>query len=157
MKKTPATVENAVQNHATGHLSGADLLARFLEPRTEEVYAFLRIVVGLLFAFHGMQKIFGVMFPPEYVPKLWTQGWFGGVIELIAGLAVAAGAFTRWAAFLASGTMAVAYIQFHWKFAFGANFFPGVNQGEPALMFCVIFLYMACRGGGKWSVDRLRS
>lgn len=157
MKKASATIENAAHNHATAPLSGADILGRFLEPRTEEVYAFLRIVVGLLFAFHGMQKIFGVMFPPEYVPKLWTQGWFGGIIELIAGLAVAAGVFTRWAAFLASGTMAVAYIQFHWKFAFGANFFPGVNQGEPALMFCVIFLYMACRGGGRWSMDRLRS
>lgn len=153
MKKETATMEKPAPARDGFTRSSGDWLARFLEPRTGEVYAFLRIVVGLLFAFHGMQKIFGVMFPPEYVPKIWTQGWFGGIIELVAGIAVAAGVFTRWAAFLASGTMAVAYIQFHWKFAFGANFFPGVNQGEPALMYCLIFLYMACRGGGRWSVD----
>lgn len=157
MKKDSTTLGNDAPAHAAGPRSRPDLLARFLEPRSGEVYAILRIVVGLLFAFHGMQKIFGVMFPPEYVPKIWTQAWIGGIIELTTGLLVAVGAFTRWAAFLASGTMAVAYTQFHWKFAFDSNFFPGVNQGEPALMFCLIFLYMACRGGGIWSVDRLRS
>lgn len=130
------------------------MLARLLEPRTEAIYTFLRIVVGLLFAFHGMQKIFGVLFPPEYLPKMWTQGWVGGWIELVTGIAIAVGILTHWAAFLASGTMAVAYTQFHWKFSFGANFFPPVNQGEPALLFCVIFLYIACRGGGRWSLDR---
>ncbi len=131
------------------------MLTRFLAPWTDVVYTFLRIVIGLLFAFHGMQKVFGVQFPAEYIPKIWSQGWFGGYIELITGLLVAIGLLTPWAAFLASGTMAVAYIQFHWKLAFGWNFFPPINQGEPALLFCVIFLYIACRGGGPWSIDAL--
>ncbi len=85
------------------------------------------------------------------------QSWFGGIIELVTGIAVAAGAFTTWAAFLASGTMAVAYIQFHWKLNLGARFFPAVNQGELALLYSVVFLYIACRGGGRWSLDRRRA
>jgi putative oxidoreductase len=132
------------------------MLQRYLEPQTEGAYAFLRIVTGLLFAFHGMQKLFGYQFPAEYIPKIGSQGWIGAVIELITGVLMAAGLFTRWAAFFASGTMAVAYIQFHWKFQFGAQFFPPVNQGELALVFCVIFLYFACRGGGRWALDGLR-
>jgi len=82
-----------------------------------------------------------------------SQMWFGGIIELVTGLAIAAGAFTSWAAFLASGTMAVAYVQFHWKLQFGAQFFPAVNQGELALLYSFLFLYIACRGGGRWSFE----
>lgn len=130
------------------------VFTRFLESKTEAAYVFLRVVAGLMFAFHGMQKMFGYQFPAEYLPKIGSQGWFGGIIELVAGLAIAAGACTRCAAFLASGTMAVAYIQFHWKLATGAAFFPGVNKGELALLYSVLFLYMACRGGGLLSVDR---
>ncbi len=133
------------------------MLKRFLAPKTEAVYTFLRVVAGLLFAFHGMQKLFGYQFPAEYIPKVGSQGWIGSIIELVTGLAMAAGAFTTWAAFLASGEMAVAYIQFHWKFAFGPNFFPPVNKGELALLFSVLFLYAACRGGGRWSVDGWRA
>lgn len=129
-------------------------LGKFLQPKTEAAYTLLRIVIGLLFAFHGMQKMFGYEFPAEYLPKIWSQAWFGGIIELVGGFLVAAGCFTRCAAFVCSGEMAVAYTQFHWRLKLGANFFPAVNKGELALVFCVIFLYIACRGAGALSIDR---
>jgi putative oxidoreductase len=131
------------------------MLTRFLEPKTEAAYAFARIVTGLLFAFHGVQKVFGVL--TEHQPPVGSQLWLGGLIELVAGFAIALGLFTPWVAFLASGTMAVAYIQFHWKFAFGAQFFPGINKGELALVYAVWFLFIACRGGGVASLDRMRA
>ena len=65
------------------------------------------------------------------------------------------GLLTHLAAFLASGEMAVAYLQFHWKFQMGANFFPGINHGELALVYCFLFLFIAAKGGGKWSLDRM--
>ena len=129
-------------------------LTRFLEPGVEAAYTFLRIGAGLMFAFHGLQIVFGVLSASH--PPVGTQVWFGGLIELVAGVAVAAGAFTAWAGFLASGTMAVAYVQFHWKLALGAKFFPAVNEGELALLYALVFLFVACRGGGRWSLDQLR-
>jgi putative oxidoreductase len=131
------------------------MLSRLLEPRIEAAYALLRVVAGLMFAFHGLQILFGVL--TEFRPPAGSQIWFGGLIELATGLAIAAGAFTAWAAFLASGTMAIAYVQFHWKLALGAKFFPAVNQGELALLYAVLFLFVACRGAGRWSVDRVRA
>jgi putative oxidoreductase len=128
-----------------------------LEPWAETAFAVLRIVAGLAFAFHGMQGLTGYLIPPEYVPAMGTQGWYGSIIELVTGIAIAAGAFTSYAAFLASGTMAVAYIQYHWKFAFDSKFFPAANQGEMALIYCFLFLYMACRGGGIFSIDAIRN
>lgn len=119
----------------------------------EPTYAVLRIIAGLTFAFFGMQKVFGIL--TEFRPEIGTQIWFGGVIELVGGILIAAGLFTPWAAFLASGTMAVAYAQFHWKFAFDEKFFPAINQGGPALLYCFLFLFMACRGSGIWSVDAI--
>lgn len=116
-------------------------------------YALMRIVSGLLFAFHGLQKIFGVL--SERQPDFGTQVWFGGMIELLGGILIAAGLFTPWAAFLSSGTMAVAYAQFHWKLDFGSRFFPAINKGELALVYAVVFMYLAARGGGPWSLDRL--
>ena len=130
------------------------MLARYLAPRTNAVYTLLRIVVGLLFAFHGLQKLFGVL--TDHQTAFGSQVWFGGVIELATGVAIAVGAYTTWAAFIASGTMAVAYIQFHWKFEGGARLLPAVNQGELALVYSILFLYIACRGPGSWSVDRVR-
>ena len=128
---------------------------RFLAPMTEPVYAALRIVSGLMFAFHGLQKIFGVL--TENQPPVGSQIWIGGVIELVAGVLIAIGLFTAWSAFLASGTMAVAYAQFHWKFAFGADFFPTINRGELAVVYAFLFLFIACRGAGLASLDGKRA
>lgn len=128
------------------------MLKRILEPKTEFAYALLRIVSGSMFAFHGVQKVFGVL--TQHQPPVGSQLWIGGVIELVAGFAIAAGLFTSWAAFIASGTMAVAYVQFHWKFEFGAGFFPAVNKGELALLYALLFLFVACRGSGRWSLGR---
>ncbi len=130
------------------------MLARFLEAGDDASYALLRVVAGLMFAFHGLQKVFGVLSPQQ--PPIGSQIWIGGLIELVTGLAIAAGAFTMCAAFLASGTMAVAYAQFHWKGSLGAKFFPAVNEGELALLYALVFLAIACRGAGPWSLDRLR-
>ncbi len=124
------------------------VLPRFAEP----AYALLRIVAGLLFAFHGAQKLLGFLPRPESSP-LDLQAQIGGVIELVGGLLIAIGLGTRWAAFVASGTMAVAYTQFHWKGRFDDGFFPIVNGGELALLYAFVFLFVACKGAGIWSVD----
>jgi len=128
------------------------MLKRLLEPRVDHVYAVMRIVVGAMWSFHGFQKTFGLL--TDHTPPLFSQIGVGGVIELVCGLLVAAGLFTRWAAFLASGTMAVAYVQFHWKLQLGANLFPAMNKGELALVYAFLFLFIAARGAGKWAVDR---
>lgn len=126
------------------------ILHRFERP----TYALMRIVFGLLFAFHGAQKIFGLF--KDATPPVGSQVWIGGVIELVTGLLVAGGLFTSIAAFLASGTMAVAYTQFHWKFQLGAEFFPAINKGELAVVYCFAFLFIACRGPGMWSLSKRR-
>jgi putative oxidoreductase len=126
------------------------VLARFSEPS----YSFLRVVSGAMFAFHGLQKVFGVL--AEKQPAVMSQIWIGGVIELVCGLAIALGAFTVWAAFLASGTMAVAYVQFHWKLELGSKLIPAKNNGELALLYSVLFLFIACRGAGALSWDGRR-
>ncbi len=129
------------------------MIQKMLSPFSEWSYALLRIVVGLMFSFHGMQKIFHIYFPPEYIPKAWSQQWFGGLIELTCGLLMACGFLTSPAAFLASGTMAVAYTQFHWFSEKTGHILPGVNGGELALVYAFLFLFFACKGAGKWSVD----
>jgi len=126
-----------------------------LNPFAELSYSLLRMVSGLLFAFHGVQKVFGVLI--DQAPAFGTQLWVGGVIELVCGLAIFLGLSTSLAAFLASGTMAVAYFQFHWMFQTDEQFFPAVNKGELAVVYCFLFLYVACRGGGAWSLDRRRA
>ena len=131
------------------------MLKRLLEPRAEAAYALLRVVAGLMWSFHGMQKLFGIF--TEKQPPLFAQTWFGGIIELVCGLAIALGLFTRWAAFLASGTMFVAYAQFHWKLGLGAQLLPAVNKGELALLYCVVFFFMACKGSGPLAIDRARA
>jgi putative oxidoreductase len=118
-------------------------------------FALLRIVAGFMFSLHGVQKIFGLL-SDRPGPGLGSQMWIGGMIELIAGLLIMIGGQTRWAAFIASGTMAVAYIQFHWKLAYGSYFFPIVNKGELAVLYCFLFLFIACHGAGKWSLDKGR-
>jgi putative oxidoreductase len=114
------------------------------------VHAILRIIVGLLFACHGGQKILG--FPPSAkAMQLDTLGMVGGYIELICGFLIAFGLVTRPAAFLASGMMAVAYFMAH----AGNGFFPIVNRGESAVLYCFLFLYIFFRGSGPFAVDNL--
>ena len=119
---------------------------------TDQAYALLRIVTGLMFEFHGVQKLFGVL--TDFQPAIGSQLWIGGVIELGCGVLVMVGLQTRWAAFIASGEMAVAYFQFHWKFQLGTQFFPTINKGELAVLYCFVFLFIACRGGGIWCLDK---
>jgi putative oxidoreductase len=113
----------------------------------------LRIVVGLLFVMHGTQKLFG--FPPlpagAVMPPfgMLSQLGLAAILETFGGLAIVLGLFTRPIAFLLSGEMAVAYFQGH----FPQSFFPASNGGDPAVLFCFIFLYFAFVGGGAWSID----
>ena len=132
------------------------MMNTILSPLKDFAYVMLRIASGLAFSFHGVQKLFG-LYSKYPSPPFGSQMWIGGVIELVCGLAITIGLFTSLAAFLASGTMAVAYIQFHWKFAFNSRIFPGVNEGELALIYCFLFLLIACTGGGACSLDRKMS
>lgn len=124
----------------------------FDRARAEAVsYALLRFVAGFLFLFHGIQKLFGE-FTTKVPPAIWSQKWFGGVIELVGGTLIAVGLFTRPAAVLASGTMAVAYWQFH--AIERGQILPVQNGGELAALYCFVFLFIALRGGGAISLDR---
>jgi putative oxidoreductase len=119
--------------------------------------AALRIVSGAMFALHGAQKLFGFPVPMPMKIEIASQLGIGAIIELVCGILIALGLFTRPAALLASGTMAVAYFQFHWKLAMGHwMFLPMVNQGEPAVLYCFIFLVFAVSGAGLYSLDARR-
>ncbi len=124
-------------------------LSRF----SPHLLALLRIFAGLLFLSHGLVKLFG--FPagaqPGQVPLLGLMG-AGAVIELVTGLLLVLGLFTRPAAFLASGQMAVAY----WMFHAPSGFYPILNGGELAILYCFLFLYIAAAGPGAFSLDRDR-
>ena len=109
-------------------------------------YALLRIVAGLLFAQHGVQKLFGLLGGTQQ--PLLSQMGLAGVIETFGGLAIALGLFASPVAFVASGQMAVAYFQAHLP----RGFWPIQNGGELAVLNCFLFLYIASRGSGKWSL-----
>jgi putative oxidoreductase len=113
----------------------------------------LRIVAGLLFLEHGLSKYLG--FPASSPAAFQVVGILGlaGAIEVVAGVLVAIGLFTRAAAFIASGEMAFAYFMAH----FPKSVFPLVNGGDAAVLYCFIFLFLAVEGGGPWSVDSVRS
>lgn len=120
-----------------------------------QALAVLRIVTALLFIAHGTQKLLG--FPanpmmPGTVDYFSLMG-LAGVLEVFGGLAILVGFFTRPVAFVLSGQMAVAY----WMAHAPANFFPSNNGGEPAILFCFIFLYLVFAGPGAWSVDSRRT
>jgi putative oxidoreductase len=114
----------------------------------------MRIVLAFMFSAHGAQKILGVLAGPEPrpAPEVFSQAWVGGMIELVGGVLLLLGLFTRPVAFLLSGTMAVAYFQFH---AWTGGFWPILNKGELAAVYCWVFLYLAAAGGGPWSLDAL--
>ena len=120
----------------------------FLGKYTEPFYAVLRIVAGFLFMCHGLQKIFG-MLGGQKVPPSAGLPFIAGVLELVLGLLIMVGLFTSIAAFLASGEMAVAYFMVHQP----QGALPIQNQGETAALYCFIFLYIAARGGGRYSFD----
>jgi putative oxidoreductase len=124
-----------------------------LSKYSEEAYALLRFVAGFLFLFHGAQKILGLLTEPSMMPPPGSELWIGGIIELVGGIFIMIGLFTRYAALITCGEMAIAYFQFHWKFAFDNNFFPIVNHGEMAVLYCFVFLYIMIKGGGRFSVD----
>jgi len=120
-----------------------------------KVLGLMRILTGIMFASHGAQKLFGVFgaMPPG-VPA-WIQYGAGG-IEFFGGLLIAVGLFTRPVAFLASGTMAVAYFYGHARNGtFPMAIFPKVNQGELAVMYCWLFLYIAAAGAGAFALDNI--
>lgn len=119
----------------------------FLNKYTDQSYAIFRIVLGFLFLCHGTQKLFGwpIAFPYDSSPLMMAAG----VIEALGGAMIIAGFFSRIAAFICSGTMAVAYWMVH-----GLNdVFPIANGGELAVVYCFAFLFIAAKGPGIWSVN----
>ncbi len=123
----------------------------FMSAFNPQCYAVMRIVVGFLFLWHGVQKLFG--FPvgmPPGVPAFIT--YIAGPIELFGGTLIMIGLFTRWSAFIASGLMAFAYWMAHGTKAL----LPLVNNGELAVLYCFIFLFISTQGSGIWSVDARR-
>ena len=121
------------------------LLGRF----TPHIFALTRIIAGLMFACHGAQKLLPMFGGPtaDKPPLIWGAG----IIELVAGMLIALGLFASPAAFLASGTMAVAYFMSHGS----KGFWPLLNRGELAIMYCWFFLFVAAHGAGIWSLDGL--
>ncbi|HVN78222.1 MAG TPA: DoxX family protein [Terriglobia bacterium] len=124
-------------------------MKRYLGRYSEQIYGILRIVAGFLFACHGAQKLLGWPGGAPHVssPLILTAG----VIELLGGLMIAIGLVTSFVAFIASGEMAVAYFIAHAP----GGLLPIVNRGELAVLYCFIFLYMASRGSGAFSLDGL--
>ncbi|MDB3926084.1 DoxX family protein [Porticoccaceae bacterium] len=121
---------------------------KFLDNYQEQAYAMLRITAGFMFLLHGTQKFFN--FPQQYpYGELGFLSIAAGSIELIGGVLIILGLTTRGAAFLCSGTMAVAY----WLVHGTKSFYPLVNGGELAALYCFIFLFIACKGSGIWSMD----
>ena len=126
-----------------------------LQGKAPYALAILRIVAGLIFLEHGTQKF--LSFPGGQFAGsglgLDNPAAFAGLVELVAGLLITIGLFTRPAAFIASGTMAVAY----WMMHAPQNFFPVNNAGDAAILYCFVFLYFVFAGPGAWSVDATRS
>jgi putative oxidoreductase len=120
---------------------------RWIGKYSEVLYAIMRIVIGLLFACHGAQKLFGVLGGNSNLGALMTAA---GIIEFFGGILMAIGFKAGYAGFIASGQMAAAYFMVHAK----DGFWPIVNKGEPAVIYCFIFLYIASKGSGILSVDK---
>lgn len=133
---------------------GGDNVAIVLAGYAPQAYALMRIIVAILFLSHGLQKVFGLFggLNGTAAPIFSLMG-VAGLIELVAGALIAVGLFTAPAAFIASGHMAAAYFIGH----FSKGFWPIENSGELAVLYCFVFLYMATRGAGIWSVDKGRN
>jgi putative oxidoreductase len=112
------------------------------------LYSLMRIVAGALYACHGAQKLFGVLGGTKQLEMIMVTA---GIIEFVGGILIAVGLFTGYAAFIASGQMAAAYFLRHYP----AGFWPIVNRGELAVLYCFVFLYIASHGSGILSLDTL--
>jgi len=119
---------------------------------TPRILSLLRIITGLLFLEHGMIKLIGFPAPMPGMDHLPPLLLAAGIIELVGGILITLGLFTRIAAFIASGEMAVAYFMGHMS----QGFWPALNQGEAAILFCFVFFYFVFAGPGEWSVDAMR-
>ena len=125
-----------------------DALFAGLENARPYVLSILRIVAALLFLEHGLSKVFGF---PAAGPPLHGLLILAALLETVGALFLLVGAYTRVVAFVLSGEMAFAYFMAHEP----RSFFPLVNGGDAAILFCFVFLYLAFAGGGPWSIDRL--
>jgi putative oxidoreductase len=123
---------------------------KFLSNLEPIAYAAFRIVVGFLFACHGAEKLFGAFGSHAQLHDPWMLT--AGLIEFAGGILVALGLLTRIAAFLASGEMAFGYFMKH--AGWGLNFFPIVNHGESAVLYCFAFFLIACKGAGKFGAQK---
>jgi putative oxidoreductase len=131
-------------------LSTLDTIGQIWAPR---LLSILRIVVGLLFVEHGTAKLFGFpAMPNSPGVALFSLIGLSAILEFAGGILLSVGLFTRATAFILSGEMAAAYFVAHAP----ASFFPLLNRGEPAILYCFVFLYLAAAGGGPWSVDSRR-
>jgi len=122
-------------------------MVRYLDRYAEFIYGLMRLMVGLAFAEHGAQKVLGRLGGAKM--PLGSLPGVAGIIELVGGLLIAIGLAAGWAAFIASGEMAVAYFMVHAR----GGFWPVVNKGELAVAYCFIFLYIASRGSGRYSLE----
>jgi putative oxidoreductase len=123
----------------------------FFDAWSSRARSVLRIIAGFLFMSHGMQKVLGFPAPAAHPFQLLTLNGFAGVLELFGGILLLIGLFTRPVAFILSGEMAFAYFIAHAP----QNFWPLINRGELAVLYCFVFLYFAVAGGGVWSVDQM--
>ena len=124
-----------------------------LDRYTPYALAALRIVAALIFMEHGTQKLFGFPAPPQSgLPPAFSLLWWGAILEFGGGLLLLAGLFTRPVAFALAGEMAVAY----WMFHAPRNFYPVLNGGDAAILYCFVFLLLVFTGPGAWSVDGAR-
>ncbi|QEN90671.1 DoxX family protein [Labrys sp. KNU-23] len=124
-----------------------------LQAYAPTILSLVRIVAGLIFLAHGTQKLFGFpALPPDREIPMFGLMWFGGILEAFGGLLIVIGLFTRPVAFILSGQMAVAYFMFHAP----KSFFPALNGGDAAILYCFLFLYLVFAGPGSISVDSVR-
>lgn len=132
-------------------------MAFFMKNWEPQTYAIMRIISGYVLLWHGTQKLFN--FPPADYAASGYVLWLGGPIELIGGLLLIIGLFTRVAAFICSGFAAAAYWIAHGSFDAlpGSALLPITNMGDLAVLMCFVYLYISARGGGIWSVDAARS
>jgi putative oxidoreductase len=124
-------------------------MERWLGKYAGYIYGIMRIVVGFLFALHGAQKLFGVLDGRGWHPDPLMLA--AGIIEFVGGSLIAVGLWAGYAAFISSGQMAAAYFMAHAP----EGFWPILNRGELAVLYCFIFLYIAARGSGRLSVESL--